>query len=230
MMLATFKDNFLKKIFIIFWFFLVLTPLITIFRGVNLSQNMDSIFFLSSFQRLTGMISYVILGMQIILGANMEFFMKLFGSKVFKLHINQGLIGYGFIFVHPLLNSLIVYRLTLNLTQVFLTLIPSFKTEYDLFLAFGKIGFAMITIAVFSALLRERYFLRKNWRLFHRINYPAFIFVFLHSGIGSDKEIFPFSVARFLVFFAVLFCILRKVLLVIKDKIYRKDFSFLKSN
>lgn len=145
-----------------------------------------------TFLRLTGVYAFTLVFIQIILGAFMNYWRTVFGPKILNFHMREGIVAYGLILVHPaffLLNALLA-----NVPNPLGLLLPQFSNAYETYLSFGKIGFILLTIAVFAAKFRSASFLEKHWRKFHILNYIAFWFIFVHSlNLGSDTHTAPFS-------------------------------------
>lgn len=193
-----------RTLFFAVWIFLVITPVITIFRSVPSDHIFsDPLVLANVFQRLSGMLAYVLIFTQLILGSFMNTLVQFIGARAYRLHTFQGLIAYGFIFIHPLFQSAIIYQTSKSIVEALLVILPQFKTQRDLYLVYGKIAFLLTTIAVLASYFRTNPFFRRNWRVLHRLNFLAFYFVFLHSGIGKDIDTFPFSFIRFVSFISV---------------------------
>lgn len=144
------------------------------------------------FLRLTGLYAFVLIFVQIMLGAFMNYWRGIFGTKVLNFHMREGIVAYGLILAHPaffLLNALLA-----NVPNPLGLLLPQFSNAYETYLSFGKIGFILLTIAVFAARFRNVGFLQNHWRKFHILNYIAFWLIFVHSfNLGSDTHTIPFS-------------------------------------
>lgn len=186
------------------WFLLLLVPLVTFARNFKLDKALSSsVLLLNSFQRLTGMTAYILLFIQITLGAFMDKWVQVIGAKVYKLHTTQGLFAYGLVLIHPTLYFLITYDLTKSVSRVLLLFLPSFKTQQEILLLFGKTAFVLSTISVTAAYLRTKPFFRRNWRAFHNLNYLVFYSVFYHARVGTDLGSQPFDAVYWLAFATV---------------------------
>ncbi len=184
-----------KVIFFVFYLAIILSVPITI---VNINFFSSAVFsdsdtWLSVFQRLTGLLSFILIFIQIILGSQMSFWIKFIGSTAFKLHTTQGIIAYLLILIHPLFENVIVYKISGSIVDSLLVFLPKFYSSRDVLIAFGKVGFLLSTIAVVSAYFREKPFFRKNWRALHFLNYLIFYAVSIHARIGTDFNTFPFK-------------------------------------
>jgi len=93
-------------------------------------------------------------------------------------------------------------------------LLPRFRSSTDSLILFGKTAFVLASISVFASYFRTKPFLRKNWRVFHILNYLVFILIIFHSkGLGSDIATFPFNIVYFLGIAAVSLSIARRIYL-----------------
>ncbi|MBI2103745.1 hypothetical protein HYT59_01935 [Candidatus Woesebacteria bacterium] len=146
------------------------------------------------FQRLTGLLAFSLLFVQLLLGSYMNFWQRYLGAKTFKYHVIEGLVSYGLFLGHPLLYVVFTYRLVGKLTTFILPNLDINTPVYELYLTYGRIGFLLLTIGVVAGLLRNKPFLRAHWRKFHILNYFAFFFVAVHAyNVGTDVRTFPFS-------------------------------------
>ncbi len=129
---------------------------------------------------------------QVMIGAFVKPINKLFGGRMIRYHITQGLLAYLFIFMHPLFYGL--YNIvSVGFISGLLKLLPNFATTQEVYINFGRTALVLLSIGVAAGLLRTRPFITKYWRLFHFLNYVAFIFVLIHSYyIGSDTHETPF--------------------------------------
>ncbi|EKE06130.1 MAG: hypothetical protein ACD_19C00079G0035 [uncultured bacterium] len=163
-------------------------------------------------QRITGLTAFVLLFIQIVLGSNMDFLRKRFGSIALKIHTANGLLSYLFIFTHPTL--MIAFRHFLygkiDPYYVFTDLCLLCEKPYDYYINFGRLAFVSVTIAVFAGLSRGYdKFMRLHWRKFHSLNYLAFYFVSLHVHfIGTDSTVklftYFFWIAQIVVFYSII--------------------------
>lgn len=122
----------------------------------------------------------------------MNYFRKLFGVKIFKFHIIEGIIAYIIIVSHTVFYFLNILQFSDFKTSI-LSLLPSFATKIDIYLDFGKLGIILLTIAVMAGIFRTYPFITKHWRFFHRANYIAFALILFHSYfLGTDTHTIPF--------------------------------------
>ncbi len=190
--------NTKKSVFLIIWVIMLLLGPITVFLNTSFESLINPLVLTNFFQRLTGLTAFTLLGIQVILGSNMDRFVQIVGARAYKLHITQGLVAYGFVLFHPLFENLLVYQLTRSLVATLQVFIPSFDTQKDIFLIFGRSAFILLTIAVFASYFRTKTFFRRNWRAFHMLNYLVFYLIFIHARLGSDVKSPPFVLVYWL--------------------------------
>lgn len=181
-----------KYLFILIYLLFLLVPGYAVWQNGGFVAPADAKAPIYLFLRLTGLYALVFIFIQIMLGAFMNYWRTVFGSKILNFHMAQGVVTYGLILAHPsffLLNAILA-----DVPNPLILLVPQFTTTYETYLSFGKIGFIFLTIAVFAAKFRSVGFLEKHWRKFHILNYIAFWFIFVHSfNVGSDTRTVPFS-------------------------------------
>lgn len=173
-------------------FFILLYVILLLIPGYTALQNGNAGGVTYFFLRLTGLYAFILIFIQIMLGAFMNYWRSVFGPKILNFHMREGILAYGLILAHPalfLLNAALA-----GVPDVLSLLIPGFTNAYETYLSFGKIGFILLTIAIFAARFRNIGFLQRHWRKFHILNYVAFWFIFSHSlSLGSDTHTPPFS-------------------------------------
>jgi predicted ferric reductase len=174
------------------WLILILVGPVTVLKNTSINTALsNNIQLLNVFQRITGLLAFVMLFSQIILGGFMDKWVQILGSKAYKWHVTQGLVAYGFIFVHPLLYIIP----SVNSTGILRSIIPIYSNPFELALTLGRIALVLLIIGLISAYFRTKPFFRKNWRIFHMLNYFSFFLVFFHArGIGSDVYSYPFVI------------------------------------
>lgn len=185
------QDN-LKIFFVLLYVIILLVPGYTVWQNGGFTAQADVAAITYLFLRLTGLYAFVLIFIQVMLGAFMNYWRMVFGPKILNFHMWEGILAYGLILAHPtlfLLNAALA-----GVPNVLGLLIPRFTNSYEIYLSFGKIGFILLTIAIFAARFRNAGFLQKHWRKFHILNYIAFWFIFVHSfNLGSDTRMPPFS-------------------------------------
>ncbi|KKQ51588.1 hypothetical protein A2865_01515 [Candidatus Woesebacteria bacterium RIFCSPHIGHO2_01_FULL_39_17] len=183
-----------RNIFWLLWLLIILSGPITVIRNSDIQNTFANAIVLTNFfQRITGLLASSLLFIQIILGSRMSWWLKIIGSKAYRIHTVQGLFAYGFMLVHPLFENIIVYQDSKSITESLSVFIPSLETQRDILLVFGRIAFLLATIAVVASYFRTKPFFRRNWRAFHILNYLVFYLVFWHMRIGSDIATSPFK-------------------------------------
>ena len=206
----------------IFWFTIWLLVLLsgpfTVLKNTDLSTAISSdLLFVNLFQRLTGVVAFTLIFIQITLGSLMERWIKILGAKAFRAHVTEGIITYTFIFIHPLMQMYFDYSAR-GLFGALLTLFPG----RDIYLNLGKVGFLLLTVGVIAAYFRTKPFFRRNWRTFHVLNYIAFFSIFIHSrNLGSDVNSLPFAILHKSSVFIVVFIISYKLYLKLSRKFTR---------
>lgn len=188
--------SILQIFFVLIYLFSLFIPGYTLWKNnPDLSKVIssgDASLITYFFLQASGLYAFVLIFLQIIVGAFIDFWRRIFGPQILFFHITQGLITYALILTHPtmfFLNS--VY---LGVQAPLLLLLPSFANSYETFLSFGKIGFLLLSVGVFAGYFRTKPFLQKHWRKFHILNYVGFWFIFVHSwNVGSDTHTSPFS-------------------------------------
>ena len=182
-----------RIVFWIVWLLIILSAPITVIGNSDLRNTFaDTILLTNFFQRISGLLAFSLLFMQIILGSRMNWWIGIIGAKAYKIHITQGLFAYGLMFMHPLFENFIVYQISKNVTGVFLVFVPSFTTQRNQLLVFGRAALLLATISVIASYFRTHPFFRSNWRAFHILNYLVFYLVFWHMRVGTDIITPPF--------------------------------------
>lgn len=181
---------------------------ITVFKDLSLSQiTANNIITINLIQRISGLILYIVLAFQIVLGAHMNIWIQVLGSKAYRYHIMFGLSALVFIIIHPLMQLSIDF-LVLGPSSIFLSLLPG----RNIFLNLGKLALFILLFSITAAYFRTSRFFRKIWLKVHILNYVAFILVALHAWrLGADVIRPPFVYLYFLFLTSVLSTILYKV-------------------
>ncbi len=212
-----------KLVFYAVWIFLVLFGLYVVKANTNLAPVLHSRSALANLsQRIFGILVYILMFWQIILGANMEWWTEKFGGWVFKFHVYEGVFIYLFILAHTFSFVLFNYFLYHRFDPMFVYLDACLlcKTSLDYFYTIGRINFWLITITVFAGLFRASTpFMRANWRKFHVLNYLIFLLVGVHAYfLGTDFSTKPFFYFAVFAYVAVLYIIIfRKLPELIKN-------------
>jgi len=157
-------------------------------------------------QRITGIIAFSLLTLQIYLSSNRKFI---------KFHMLNGILAYTFIFLHPVL--MIVYKYIYSSKfdpfYVFTDICVLCDGVYEYYINFGRTAFYLVTIAVIAVKFRDvNTWLKIHWRKLHMLNYVAFYFVSIHAyNIGTDSSTKLFTYFFWLAQVVVLYRLLLKL-------------------
>jgi len=181
------------------WLFIILSGPITVLRNTNIAEVRTSgLLLLTTFQRASGLLAFSLLFIQIMLGSFMQWWLDSLGAKAFRLHTREGLLTYGFVFIHPIFQYLIAAK-TLGFANYLAIPMTNYLKAPELWISFGRVALALLTIGVAAAYFRTKPILRKNWRALHIVNYFAFFLVAIHAGrLGTDVGSLPFSLIYWL--------------------------------
>src|SRR3989337_185049 len=135
-----------KYIFSLVWLLIILLGPVTVLRNSSFDSFSNPIVLTNTVQRITGLLAFTLLSIQIVLGAHMNRWVQIIGARAYKLHITQGLVAYGFMFIHPLFENVIVYQVSKSITSALLVFIPSLETQRGIFLVFGRSAFILASI------------------------------------------------------------------------------------
>lgn len=181
-----------KYLFILIYLLLLFIPGYAVSQNSGFTEREGATASTYLFLRLTGLYGFVLIFVQIMLGAYMDFARRIFGPKILNFHMREGIVAYGLILAHPIL--FLLNTALAGVPNALGLLVPQFTTTYETYLSFGKFGFILLTLAVFAARFRNALFLQKHWRKFHILNYLAFWLIFVHSfNVGSDTRLAIFS-------------------------------------
>jgi predicted ferric reductase len=209
-----------KKAFFFVWTIAILLAPITVFANLKVVEISSPVFYLNVFQRIVGLIAFIMLSFQIVIGANMVYLTQKLGAWLYKFHITQGAIIYALVLAHPLsyLFLLAVATHKIDPFYIFTDFCLLCETKAELFYSLGRFSFWLITATVLAAKFRAWPPLRRNWRLIHFINYSIFIFIAIHARfVGSDASSFPFVVFYFIAVAVVAFVLTRRLYGVLLD-------------
>jgi predicted ferric reductase len=137
-----------------------------------------------------------------------------------KIHSWMGKYGSLLIFAHPVL---IGYSYSYSLTKY---LKPSFATEFDQHVAFGRFAlWILATIWITSALVRGliRY---RPWKFIHYLSYPMMVLAFLHApevGHSFSNPGIQFFWFSFLVVFFIAVVLRLRILFGFGVQVYKID-------
>lgn len=164
-------------------------------------------------QRITGLLAFSLLFVQIILGAFMNRWTEKLGGWVFNFHQAQGAIVYSLILAHPLLFVLFNFKLkgVLDPFYVFTDFCLLCPKPIELWYTFGRVSFWLISVAILAVILKNEPWWRTNWRKFHILNYVAFLLAATHSFfVGTDTKNIPFSYFYWFALATVVFSLIYK--------------------
>lgn len=184
-----------KLLFFIIWTLILSLGPITILKTTSVELLKNPAFAINFFQRITGLLAFSLLFLQIVIGSNMNKLIEKLGAWVFRFHIVEGIVIYLLVLSHPLLAVLFNFKIlgSFDPFYVFTDFCVICKTNSELFLTFGRVSFWLLTIAVAAGLFRTEPWLRRRWKSFHKINYLVFFLIAIHSWfVGSDTQATPF--------------------------------------
>lgn len=186
-----------KYMFLLFWLFLIAIPIYTVIKNSNMdlvfSKETVTIRFL---QRITGLVAFTLLPLQITLGAFMTKLAEKYGSWIFWFHITQAILLYVLVFAHPVLMLIFRWKSSgvFDPFYVFLDFCLLCTPKFELYLTMGRVAFVFLTIAYLAGKFRTLVFLRKHWKSLHYFNYLAFFMIAFHAfKLGSDTLSSSFS-------------------------------------
>ncbi|MDO8488193.1 MAG: hypothetical protein Q7S31_02665 [bacterium] len=170
----------MKKLLTVSYILILAIPLFTWLRGYNSQGG------LYEFMRLAGLFAFTLLFLQLTIGAFMSQLRPVFGIKILRWHIIQGIIAFTVAWTHPTL-----YMLQFGFDQLW---------RLGGYYIWGKVGLTLLTFAVAAGLLRTAPFLVKYWRWVHRLNYLTLVIIYVHSWhVGSDTHTFPMTILYLLI-------------------------------
>ena len=206
-----------KLVFYAVWFLLIFVGLYAVKTNSDLALVIHSRSALANFsQRIFGILVYILMFWQVILGSNMQWWTEKFGGWVFKFHIYEGVFVYLFMLIHTFSFLLFNYFLYQKFDPIFVYFDVCLlcKTTADYFYTIGRISFWLLTITVFAGLFRASTpFMRANWRKFHTLNYLVFLLTGVHAYfLGTDFFTKPFFYFAIFAYAAVLYIVIFKKL------------------
>jgi DMSO/TMAO reductase YedYZ heme-binding membrane subunit len=122
--------------------------------------------FINLLQRITGLLVFVLLSVQILLGAFMGKWREKLGVIIFLLMLT-----------HLLLFVLLNFKLkgVIDPFYVFTDFCLMCPKLTEFYYTLGRVSFWLMSLTVLAAVLRNEPWWRKNWRKFHRLNYVVFL-------------------------------------------------------
>lgn len=190
------------------WLFVILAGPISVIRNTSLPIDTNNLLVLTSiFQRLTGLVGLSLIFSQIMLGAFMKNWVQILGARAYRAHVTQGLLAYGFIVLHPLMQMAIDYQVS-GLSGAMST----FLSGRNIFINFGIVALLLSSAAVIIAYMRTKPIFRRAWRKIHILNYVSFFLVSYHAlNLGTDVSTLPFILVHRGAFFLVIGIVLYRV-------------------
>jgi len=207
-----------KRYFWIFvWLLILAAGPITVLKKTPIAnltfQNVPLL--INFFQRITALLAFSMLFIQIILGSFMTGWTQKLGGKVFNFHLTQGAVTYALVLAHPILFVLYNFKIKgiFDPFYVFTEVCLYCRNLTEFWYTLGRVSFWLISMAVLAAILRNEPWWRKNWRKFHILNYFAFFLIAIQAWfVGTDTKTPPFAWVYWLAVFAVAFSIFFKLL------------------
>ncbi len=190
-----------------------------IYKNPLFIPSLKMVAIISFLQMYLALVAFVLLSIQIFLGAFGDFLFNKFGGGVYKLHFVNGIITYLLIFLHPFLFFILLFvsRKVLDPFFVYSDFCLMCETKNDLYLSLGRFAFWFISAGFLAAVLRNRDWWRKNWKYLHVLNYLAFFFVAFHAWkLGSNIHSLLYLPVYILGVLIVLISLLGKTYLVIR--------------
>lgn len=206
-----------KKLLILSWLLVLISgPIIILTKGPlslvtgNIAQLVNYL------QRITALIAFSAIFMQIIIGANLSKLSKVIGSWIYKFHTFQGITAYIFVLAHPLLFLFYNFKIrgSIDPFYVFTDACLLCPRPYELYWSFGRIAFWLISFAILTAVIRSESWWKENWRKFHILNYFIFFLISIHAWFsGTDIVKTSFVYIFWLGVVVVAYTFIRKYLL-----------------
>ncbi len=176
-----------RKIFWAVYILLVLLFIWPIFANVFslyvAGRSSLTLVILDLIQRISGALAFLILFVQILVGAYPKKFASFMGKAEEKLHFRQGKIIYFLVLLH--FGSFLLFNfVSKHIFDPFYVLTDFCvlcQTKEELFYSFGRFGFWLLTLTMAAALLRDKDWWRENWHYFHLFNYFLFFLITAHA-------------------------------------------------
>ncbi|MGA3291990.1 MAG: hypothetical protein ABSC49_02450 [Candidatus Microgenomates bacterium] len=198
-----------KYIFFTIWIILLVLVPLTIFQTTPLAAVTKYPVTLMNFlQRFAGLIAYILLFEQIVMGAFLPRLIDKFGEWIFNFHILQGKLVYLLVLAHPVFFMFFNHFAGAgwNPYAVFINACLLCDTQIGYYYTLGMISFWLLTVTVFAVVFQNTSpWLRKNWKKMHVVNYIVFLLVGLHGFLlGIDFKVQPFYTFAVLAYVVIL--------------------------
>ena len=201
-----------KKLLVLSWFLLLSLGPVFILLKYPFTTTGNIAYQINFLQRMTALVAFSAIFVQIVIGANLSKLSKVFGSWINKFHMFQGIVAYGFVLAHPLLFLFYNFKISGSFDPfyVFTDACLLCPRPFELYWSFGRIAFWLISFAIMAAIIRSEPWWRENWRKLHILNYFIFILIAVHAWlIGTDINT-SFVYVFWLEIFMVIYMIVQK--------------------
>lgn len=142
------------------------------------------------FSRATGIVAYIFLWLVIFFGLSFRNpLLKKFVAPIYKLdmHIYLSFLTLAFVFAHGLVLMFDTF-IHLSLIDIFVPFAVDPNIIDSQAIAWGIIGFYILSILIITSLLRTR-LPQKLWRYLHFLHVVLFVFIVVHVlAIGTDFQ------------------------------------------
>lgn len=206
-----------KKLLILSWLLILISGPIMVLTKSPLSivkGNIGQSIYL--LQRITALIAFSAIFMQIVIGAYLSKLSKIFGSWINKFHTFQGIVAYTFVLAHPFLFLFYNFKTkgSFDPFYVFTDVCLLCPRPYELYWSFGRIAFWLISFAILAVIVRSEPWWKKNWRKIHIFNYFVFFLIAAHAWFsGTDIVTTSFVYMFWFELIIVIYIIFRKYIL-----------------
>lgn len=136
--------------------------------------------------QLLGLTAFTLITFQIILGAGMQLWERLYGPRFWIFHRYEGIFALLLALLHPLVLG---RSLTLQGSSIsqFIGSHPQFN-----FILLGELGLFLLLVTVstaYLALVLKQPSMKRVWHTLHLANYIIFALIWIHSwNVGSDPR------------------------------------------
>lgn len=206
------KKSCLKAV--LFWVLVMAFSLFVIWPFVDKGFliRLPNHFWSNYLQRSLGLSSFIILALQIVIGAFRSALSKRFGQWVLGFHSLQGKFLYALIFSHIISYLFYMFFFTgkVNLFYIFTDFCVLCELRRELYISMGRISFILLNFTILAVVLRHLKPMIGNWIYIHKLNYIIFFMISLHFFfVGSDIKYLPikliFYVCNLIVFSTLIF-------------------------
>lgn len=149
--------------------------------GLSFFSGIDINTFSLRLAPLFGLLAFLLVWTQIIIGPHIRIWLKVF-PRILRYHRFEGIFAFIFACLHPLL-MLVAVGISNYLSFSFVS------KDLVIYAILGEVQFVLLIVTVLTALLRNRPWLIRRWRIIHYLNYVIFVSAFIHSiHLGSDLQ------------------------------------------